>query len=38
LKLWLEDPPERKPGSLMPDLGLTDEQIDDLTAYLLSLE
>lgn len=38
LKLWLEDPPERKPGSLMPDLGLTDDQIDDLTAYLLSLE
>jgi cytochrome c oxidase subunit II len=38
LKLWLADPPERKPGSLMPDLGLTDDQIDDLTAYLLSLE
>ncbi|HEU4867907.1 MAG TPA: cytochrome c oxidase subunit II [Actinomycetota bacterium] len=38
LKLWLKDPPERKPGSLMPDLGLTDDQIDDLTAYLLSLE
>lgn len=38
LKEWLEDPPAIKPGSLMPDLGLTDDQIDDLTAYLLSLE
>ncbi|CAN5811580.1 cytochrome c oxidase subunit II [soil metagenome] len=38
LKAWLADPPAQKPGSLMPDLGLTDEQINDLTAYLLSLE
>jgi cytochrome c oxidase subunit II len=38
LHAWLADPPEQKPGSLMPDLGLTDEQINDLTAYLLSLE
>lgn len=38
LRLWLADPPERKPGSLMPDLDLTDDQIDDLVAYLMSLE
>jgi cytochrome c oxidase subunit 2 len=38
LKSWLKDPPAQKPGSKMPDLGLTDDQIDDLTAYLLSLE
>lgn len=38
LRIWLQDPPAVKPGSLMPDLELTDEQIDDLVAYLLSLE
>ena len=38
LRLWLEDPPARKPGSLMPDLNLTDQQISDLVAYLMSLE
>lgn len=38
LKAWLEDPPARKPGSKMPDLDLTEDQINDLTAYLLSLE
>lgn len=38
LKKWLADPPNQKPGSLMPDLGLNQEQINDLTAYLLSLE
>jgi cytochrome c oxidase subunit 2 len=38
LKKWLADPPARKPGSRMPDLGLTNDQIDDLTAYLLSLK
>ena len=34
---WLKDPPAIKPGTLMPDLSLTDEQIKDLTAYLYSL-
>jgi cytochrome c oxidase subunit II len=38
LRRWLEDPPARKPGALMPDLNLTDDQIDDLVAYLMSLE
>ncbi|HEX2052220.1 MAG TPA: cytochrome c oxidase subunit II [Actinomycetota bacterium] len=38
LKAWLRDPPARKPGSKMPDLNLTEEQINDLSAYLLSLE
>lgn len=35
---WLEDPPAAKPGAKMPDLGLTQEQIDALVAYLQSLE
>lgn len=34
---WLKDPPAVKPGTLMPNLSLTDEQIKDLTAYLYSL-
>jgi len=34
---WLKDPPAVKPGTLMPNLSLTDEQIRDLTAYLYSL-
>lgn len=38
LKKWLADPPNQKPGSRMPDLGLNQRQINDLTAYLLSLE
>jgi cytochrome c oxidase subunit 2 len=35
---WLEDPPEMKPGSLMPDYNLTEEQIRNLVAYLQTLE
>ncbi|HEV3472517.1 MAG TPA: cytochrome c oxidase subunit II [Actinomycetota bacterium] len=35
---WLRDPPAVKPGSLMPDYGLTDEQIQQLVAYLMSLK
>jgi cytochrome c oxidase subunit 2 len=38
LAAWLEDPPARKPGSKMPDLDLTDEQITALVAYLQSLK
>ncbi len=35
---WLHDPPGLKPGADMPDLGLTQQQIDDLIAYLESLK
>ena len=35
---WLRDPPAVKPGSLMPDYGLTEEQIEVLVAYLMSLK
>ena len=38
LARWLRDPPRVKPGSLMPDYNLTDEQIEDLVAYLGSLQ
>ena len=38
LATWLADPPTVKPGSFMPNLGLTAEEIDALVAYLGSLK
>jgi cytochrome c oxidase subunit 2 len=38
LNAWLDDPPAQKPGSLMPDYDLTEEQIRNLVAFLQTLE
>jgi cytochrome c oxidase subunit II len=38
LAMWLHDPPAVKPGSLMPNLHLTDDQVSSLTVYLESLK
>lgn len=38
LKRWLADPPAVKPGSFMPDLALTEQEIDALIIWLESLE
>ncbi|GBD08049.1 Cytochrome c oxidase subunit 2 [Candidatus Thermoflexus japonica] len=38
LARWLDNPPAIKPGSLMPRLGLTPEEIQALVAYLSSLK
>jgi cytochrome c oxidase subunit 2 len=38
LRLWLKDPPAAKPGSIMPNLGLNDHELDVLVAYLQSLK
>jgi len=38
LRLWLQDPPLQKPGSVMPDLHLSETQITDLIAYLDTLK
>ena len=38
LKAWLADPQALKAGAQMPNLGLPDEDIDALTAYLQTLE
>lgn len=35
---WLENPPAVKPGTAMPDLGLTEQQIQALIEYLYTLE
>ncbi len=38
LARWLKNPQAIKKGVHMPDLGLTDDQIKDLTAYLEGLK
>lgn len=38
LAMWLADPPTWKPGSFMPNLDLTPDQIEALEAYLRSLD
>lgn len=37
LRLWLADAPKQKPGSDMPNLGLSTQEIDALLAYLQTL-
>jgi cytochrome c oxidase subunit II len=38
VRAWLKDPPTEKPGSIMPNLGLNDHELDVLVAYLQSLK
>jgi len=38
LARWIDRPAEMKPGANMPALGLTPEQVEAITAYLLSLQ
>ncbi len=38
LRAWLADPPKVKPGSLMPDYGLSSQEIDALIQFLQSLK
>jgi cytochrome c oxidase subunit 2 len=38
LRQWIKDPDSLKPGALMPAMQLTDEQLDQLTAYLATLK
>ena len=38
LSAWLKDPPAMKPGSKMPNLGLKDEEIRYIFAYLQTLQ
>ncbi|MQB02525.1 MAG: c-type cytochrome, partial [Actinobacteria bacterium] len=35
---WLKDPPGQKEGSIMPNLGLTDDEVRALVAYLETLK
>ncbi len=38
LRVWLRDPPAEKPGSLMPNLNLSEDEITKLIAYLNTLK
>jgi cytochrome c oxidase subunit 2 len=38
LRLWIKDPDYIKPGSLMPAMQLSDDQIDKIAAYLTTLK
>jgi cytochrome c oxidase subunit II len=38
LSRWLQNPPAVKPGTAMPNLGLSAEQVRDLVSYLLTLK
>jgi cytochrome c oxidase subunit 2 len=37
LRRWIQRPDDLKPGSLMPPMGLSDQQVNAVTAYLVSL-
>jgi cytochrome c oxidase subunit 2 len=37
LRLWIKDPAAIKPGSKMPAMGLSDRELDSVTAYLETL-
>jgi len=37
LRLWIQRPDTFKPGSLMPPMGLTDKELEAVSAYLASL-
>jgi cytochrome c1 len=36
LRAWLKDPGAIRPNTIMPDLNLSDDEIDDLLAFLLA--
>ncbi|MDX2080808.1 MAG: cytochrome c oxidase subunit II [Terrimicrobiaceae bacterium] len=38
LRAWVRNPQDLKVGCLMPDMKLAEEQVDSITAYLLTLE
>lgn len=38
LAAWLADPQSHKPGTRMPNMGLSDEEIEAIVAYLTTLE
>jgi cytochrome c oxidase subunit 2 len=37
LRRWVQNPAAIKPGSLMPSMNLSDQELDEVTAYLLTL-
>ena len=37
IREWITDPNSKKPGTMMPNLGLKQEEATDLTAFLVTL-
>jgi cytochrome c oxidase subunit II len=37
LRMWIQNPDSIKPGCRMPAMALTDQELDQVTAYLLTL-
>jgi cytochrome c2 len=37
IKEWIKDPGKRKPGTMMPNLNLSEKEADDLTAFMTTL-
>jgi cytochrome c oxidase subunit II len=37
LRLWIQNPDAIKPGSLMPAMNLTDQQLNEVAEYMLTL-
>ena len=38
LRGWIQEPQKKKPGTMMPALGLSNKESDDLTAFLVTLK
>ena len=38
VKEWIKDPQKLKPGTMMPNLQLSDKEADDLTALIVTLK
>ena len=38
LRLWVRDPQKFKVGCLMPNMQLTDQEVDQIAAYLQTLK
>ncbi|MFN8525052.1 MAG: cytochrome c [Chloroflexota bacterium] len=37
IKAWIQDPGKRKPGTMMPNLNLSEKEATDLTAFMVTL-
>jgi cytochrome c oxidase subunit 2 len=38
LRRWVKNPPAVKPGTQMPNLGLSDQQVNDIVLFLMTLK
>ena len=38
LKIWVRDPARMKPGALMPAMNLSENELDDLVAWMVTLK